>query len=111
MAYVPDRGDVVWLDFTPQAGHEQAGRRPALVLSPSAYNKKVGLAIICPITNQVKGYPFEVVIPVGYQVTGVILADQVKNLDWQSRKASRICTLDTAIVQEVLRKFAVLLQV
>lgn len=111
MAYVPDRGDVVWLDFTPQAGHEQAGRRPALVLSPSAYNKKVGLAIICPITNQVKGYPFEVGIPSGYQVTGVILSDQVKNPDWKSRKASRICTLDPAIVKEVLKKLSVLLQV
>jgi mRNA interferase MazF len=111
MAYVPDRGDVVWLDFTPQAGHEQAGRRPAVVLSPVAYNKKVGLALLCPITNQVKGYPFEVVIPSGSPVTGVILADQVKNLDWKSRKASRICTLDPAIVKEVLRKLSVLLQV
>lgn len=78
MAYVPDRGDVVWLDFTPQAGHEQGGRRPAVVLSPVAYNKKVGLALLCPITSQVKGYPFEVLIPSGSPVTGVILADQVK---------------------------------
>lgn len=111
MAYVPDRGDVVWLDFTPQTGHEQAGRRPAAVLSPAAYNKKVGLALLCPITNQMKGYPFEVVIPSGYQVTGVILADQVKNLDWKSRKASRIYTLDPVIIKEVLRKLAVLLQI
>jgi mRNA interferase MazF len=111
MAYVPDRGDVVWLDFTPQAGHEQAGRRPAVVLSPAAYNKKVGLALLCPITNQVKGYPFEVAIPSGSPVTGVILADQVKNLDWKSRNASRICALDSAIVKEVLRKLSVLLQV
>jgi mRNA interferase MazF len=111
MAYVPDRGDAVWLDFNPQAGHEQAGRRPALVLSPSAYNKKVGLAIICPITNQVKGYPFEVAIPMGYPVSGAILSDQIKNLDWKSRKASGICTLDVAIVKEVLRKLSTLLQV
>ncbi len=111
MAYVPDRGDAVWLDFNPQAGHEQAGRRPALVLSPLAYNKKVGLAIFCPITNQVKGYPFEVVVPIGYPVAGVILSDQVKNLDWKRRNASRICILDVAIVTEVIKKLSVLLQV
>ncbi len=111
MAYVPERGDAVLLDFNPQAGHEQAGRRPALVVSPVSYNKKVGLAIFCPITNQVKGYPFEIVIPNGYKVTGAILSDQVKNLDWKSRKASRICTLDEAIVEDVLRKVAALLQI
>ncbi len=111
MAYVPERGDAVWLDFNPQAGHEQAGRRPALVVSPVSYNKKVGLAIFCPITNQVKGYPFAIVIPNGYKVTGAILSDQVKNLDWKIRKASRICTLDEAIVEDVLRKVAALLQI
>ena len=79
--YVPQRGDVVWITLTPQAGHEQAGHRPAVVLSPAAYNGKVGLAILCPITNQIKGYPFEVLIPAGLAVTGVILADQVKSLD------------------------------
>ena len=89
--YVPNRGDVVWIDFNPQTGHEQAGRRPAIVLSPSAYNGKVGLAILCPITNQAKGYPFEVPIPTGLAVKGVILADQVKSLDWQSRNAQFIC--------------------
>lgn len=73
--YIPARGDVVWLTFNPQAGHEQAGRRPALVLSPSSYNRKVGLAIFCPITSQVKGYPFEVAIPAGSKLGGVILAD------------------------------------
>jgi mRNA interferase MazF len=80
--YIPARGDVVYLDFDPQAGREQKGRRPALVLSPIAYNRRVGLCVACPITNQVKGYPFEVAIPAGFQVTGVILADQVKSLDW-----------------------------
>src|SRR5215218_2502163 len=84
---VPDRGDVVWLDFNPQTGHEQAGRRPALVLSPVAYNRKVGLALVCPITSQVKGYPFEVQMPEGTEVAGVILADQVKSLDWRARRA------------------------
>ena len=84
---VPDRGDVVWLDFNPQAGHEQSGRRPALVLSPAAYNGKVGLALVCPITSQAKRYPFEVVMPEGTAVAGVILADQVKSLDWRARRA------------------------
>ena len=79
MAYVPDRGDAVWLDFDPQAGHEQAGRRPAIVLSPAGYNRKVGLAIFCPVTTRIKGYPFEVVIPEGLKISGAILADQVKN--------------------------------
>ena len=91
--YVPERGDVVWLSFNPQAGHEQAGRRPALVLSPSTYNGKVGLALFCPITNKAKGYPFEVVLPAGLAITGVILADQVKNLDWQVRQAEFICRI------------------
>ncbi len=81
MAYAPDRGDAVWLTFNPQAGHEQAGRRPALVLSPAAYNRKVGLAVFCPITNQIKGYPFEVMIPHGLRVSGAVLSDQVKNLE------------------------------
>lgn len=107
--YVPQRGDVVWLTFNPQAGHEQAGRRPAVVLSPAAYNDRVGLALFCPITSQVKGYPFEVLIPPGLPVSGVILADQVKNLDWQARRAEHICALPTATILEVLRKLATLL--
>src|SRR5438105_7801743 len=86
-AYVPRRGDAVWITLDPQAGHEQAGRRPALVLSPETYNGKVGLALLCPITNRGKGYPFEVVLPPGLAVTGVVLADQLKNLDWQVRRA------------------------
>jgi mRNA interferase MazF len=104
MPYVPDRGDAVWVTLNPQAGHEQAGRRPAVVLSPAAYNGKVGLAILCPITNQIKGYPFEVVLPTGLIVTGAILSDQVKSLDWRVRTATFICTLPPATIAEVLQK-------
>jgi mRNA interferase MazF len=106
--FVPDRGDVVWLQFNPQAGHEQAGRRPALVLSPSAYNAKVGLAILCPITSQVKGYPFEVEIR-GQEVNGVVLADQVKSLDWRVRAAELVERASGSVVQDVLQKLATLL--
>lgn len=109
MAYVPDRGDMVWITLNPQAGHEQAGRRPVLVLSPESYNGKVGLALSCPVTNQVKGYPFEVLIPKGLDVTGVILSDQVKSLDWRARKAEFICSLPEAVVEEVLQKLTTLL--
>lgn len=109
MAYAPDRGDVVWITLNPRAGHEQAGRRPAIVLSPKAYNVKVRLAIFCPITSQVKGYPFEVRIPEGQPVSGAILADQVKSLDWQARKAERIGTLPHQTTTEVLQKLATLL--
>lgn len=104
MVYVPDRGDAVWITLNPQAGHEQAGRRPAMILSPEAYNGKVGLAILCPITNQIKGYPFEVVLPSGLAVTGAILSDQVKSLDWRARNASFICALPSATITEVLQK-------
>src|SRR5436189_3123370 len=90
-AYVPARGDAVWITLDPQAGHEQAGRRPALVLSPAAYNGRVGLALFCPITSQSKGYPFEVPLPDGLAVSGVVLSDQIKNLDWRAREAARIC--------------------
>ena len=100
----PRRGDVVWLTFTPHAGHEQAGHRPALILSPEAYNKKVGLALMCPITSQVKGYPFEVLLPQGLEVSGVVLADQVKSFDWKARKARFCCTVPAVIVTEVLKK-------
>jgi mRNA interferase MazF len=107
--YAPQRGDVVWITLNPQAGHEQAGRRPAVVLSPLAYNQKVGLAIFCPITSQEKGYPFEVRIPAGLAVTGVVLADQVKSLDWRARKAERMCALPAEVMDEVLGKLNVLL--
>lgn len=110
-SYVPNRGDVVWISLDPQAGHEQAGRRPALVISPASYNGKVGLAILCPITSQVKGYPFEVAIPSGFKVGGVVLSDQVKNLDWRVRKADFICRLPQETTLEVLAKLETLLQV
>lgn len=108
-AYVPARGDAVWVTLDPQAGHEQHGRRPALVLSPVAYNHKVGLALVCPITSQVKGYPFEVPLPDGFPVTGVVLTDQVKSLDWVARQCARICVLPEQVVAQVLRKLNTLL--
>jgi len=107
--YVPERGDIVWITLDPQAGHEQAGRRPAVVLSPSTYNDKVGLAILCPITSQSKGYPFEVQIPSRLAITGVILADQVKSLDWRARKAEFAGTLPATTITEVLQKLNTLL--
>jgi len=107
--YVPQRGDVVWITLNPQSGHEQAGRRPAVVLSPGIYNEKVELAILCPITNQIKGYPFEVLMPDGLPVSGVILADQIKSLDWRAREAEWICTLPPRVVVEVLQKLGTLL--
>ncbi len=109
MAYVPERGDAVWIDFSPQAGHEQAGRRPALALSPAAYNRKVGLALFCPITRKVKQYPFEVLIPKGDQLKGVILSDQIKSLDWRVRKAELITQLPDKVIAEVLKKIKALL--
>jgi mRNA interferase MazF len=110
MAYAPDRGDAVWVTLDPQAGHEQAGRRPAVVLSPLAYNRKVGLAVLCPITNQIKGYPFEVIIPHGLKVTGAILSDQVKNLDWKARDTKLICRLPASVTEEALKKLNTLLR-
>ena len=107
--YVPDRGDVVWISFNPQAGHEQSGRRPAVVLSPAAYNGKVGLAILCPIASQIKGYPFEVIIPQGLKVTGAVLSDQAKSLDWKVRKAELICKLPESAINDVLKKLNTLL--
>ena len=107
--YCPRRGDVVWLTFNPQAGHEQAGHRPALVLSPEAYNRKVELALFCPITSQVKGYPFEVCLPPGIQVGGVVLADQVKSLDWKARQATFCCALPKDTIHEVLNKLGTLI--
>jgi mRNA interferase MazF len=100
---------VVWVSFTPQAGHEQAGRRPALVLSPSAYNRKVGLALLCPITSRVKGYPFEVSIPAGLAVSGVVLADQVKSLDWRARGVEFAVRLPESEVNEVVGMITALL--
>ena len=107
--YVPQCGDAVWITLNPQADHEQAGRRPAVVLSPQNYNDKIGLAILCPITNQIKDYPFEVIIPAGLPVAGAILSDQVKSLDWRARNAELICTLPTETISEVLQKLSTLL--
>ena len=108
--YVPERGDAVWITLDPQAGHEQAGRRPALVLSPSAYNGRVGLALLCPITTQVKGYPFEVRLPAGLPVAGVVGADQVKSLDWRARKVTRIAAVPKEIVTQVVSRLQTLLE-
>lgn len=107
--YVPDRGDFIWLAFSPNAGREQAGRRPALVLSPSAYNGKVGLAIVCPVTSQVKGYPFEEQIPAGLPVSGVVLSDQVRSLDWRARQAEFAATAPPHVVAGVLGRLNTLL--
>jgi len=109
MAKVPDRGDVVWISMNPQAGHEQAGRRPALVLSPASYNGKVGLAILCPLTNQEKAYPFEVKIPDGLPVGGVVLSDQAKSLDWKAGMAEFIGKLPRETVIEALQKLGALI--
>jgi mRNA interferase MazF len=108
--YAPARGDVVWLDFDPQAGREQSGRRPALVLSPETYNRRVGLALCCPITSQVKGYPFEVALPPGLELAGVVLADQLKSLDWRRRRASFAASLPEETVDEVRAKALTLLE-
>ncbi len=108
--YAPKRGDAVWISLSPQTGHEQAGRRPALVLSPLAYNAKVGLGLFCPITSKAKGYPFEVSIPENLEVGGVVLADQVKSLDWRKRQAEFISELPPQVVEDVLAKVRVLLE-
>jgi mRNA interferase MazF len=106
--FIPDRGDLIWIDMNPQAGHEQAGRRPALVLSPAAYNGRTGLAVLCPITGRKKGYPFEVELPDPGEVAGVVLADQVRNLDWRARNAKSAGTAPPGVVDEVLGKLGTL---
>lgn len=108
-ARAPDRGDVVWISLDPRTGHKHQGRRPAIVLSPLSYNRKVGLAIMCPITSAVKGYPFEVAIPEGLGVSGVVLADRVENLDWRGRQAEVREKLPPEVTEEVLAKLNVLL--
>ena len=105
----PERGDFVWLDFQPQAGHAQAGRRPALVLSHHSYNSKVGLAVCCPVTSQIKGYPFEVPVSAA-GVTGVVLADQVGNLDWRVRRAEFIAAATDEVLAEVLAKVRAIIE-
>ena len=106
--YVPDRGDLVWLQFDPRTGHEQAGRRPALALSPRAYNRKVGLALFCPVTSQIKGYPFEVILPAGLEVEGAVLSDQVKSLDWRARRAQRACSAPPEVLDETTARILAL---
>ena len=104
MPAAPDRGDLLWLHFDPQSGREQAGRRPALVVSHGAYNCKVGLALCCPVTGQAKGYPFEVQVPEGLPVSGVVLSDHIKSVDWKARQAERICKAPASLVDEVLAR-------
>ena len=106
----PARGDVVWLSFSPQAGREQAGRRPALVLTPAPFNSRVGLAFVCPVTSRVKGYPFEVDLRGGDQVTGVILVDQLRSLDWRARRAEPAGKAPAHVIAEVLAKLRPLLE-
>jgi mRNA interferase MazF len=110
-SYIPQRGDLIWINMQPQAGHEQSGRRPAIVLSPKIYNEKVGLAILCPITSQRKEYPFEVALPDGLKIAGVILSDQVKSLDWNVRNAEFCGRVPGYITEEVLMKINTLLQI
>ena len=107
--YIPDRGHLVWLSFEPHAGREQAGRRPALVLSPAAYNARARLALVCPITSQVKGYPFEVALPGGLPIAGVVLADHLKSVDWEARRAELIGEAPANVMREVLGKLGPLL--
>jgi len=109
MAYIPDCGDVIWLDFDPQSGHEQAGKRPALVLSPQAYNAKTSLAVVCPVTSQIKGYPFEVKLPENGKVSGVVLSDQIKSLDWHARNAAFVQSLPPDVLTDVRNKIKALL--
>lgn len=108
-SYVPERGDLIWLSFDPQAGHEQAGRRRAVVLSPASYNMNSALAIVVPITSNVKGYPFEVPLPPGMRVAGVVLSDHLKSVDWKARKAERIGQVSAETLTETLRKAALLI--
>ena len=110
MEYIPDRGHLIWLNFTPQQGHEQAGRRPAIVISPGIYNKKTGLALLCPITSQIKHYPFEVLLPSDLEISGVVLSDQLKSLDWRARNAEFICEVPNNTITEILSKIKTLLQ-
>lgn len=108
--YIPDRGDIVYLDFDPTKGHEQRGHRPALVLSPRSYNMKSSLALLTPVTQQRKGYPFEVPLPPNLQIQGVVLADQIRCLDWKARNVQFVESAPQHVVEEVQAKIEVLLQ-
>lgn len=107
--YIPERGDIIWINMSPQAGHEQSGRRPAVVLSPSTYNARAGLALMCPVTSRVKGYPFEVTLPPDLPASGVVLSDQIRSLDWRQRQAEFIATLPMSVIEDVLARVRVLL--
>ena len=108
--YIPSKGDIVWIDFNPQSGREQSGRRPALVLSSNAYNKKIGLVIVCPITTKIKGYPYEVKIPSEFEVKGVVLSDQIKSFDWKMRNTEFICSVTDILVEDVMGKFNTIIE-
>ncbi len=108
--YAPARGEIVWLQFEAMAGHEQSGRRPAVIISPREYNEKVGLCLCCPVTSQAKGYPFEVDLPAGLEVEGVVLCDQVKSLDWKARHARTIGSLPGRSVKEIQARILALIQ-
>ena len=108
--YVPARGDIIWINFSPQAGHEQAGHRPALVVSPRDYNERSSVALVCPITSTIREYPFEVALPLGGLVTGVVLADQIRSQDWRARGARFVAQAPEPIVAEVLAKVRLLTQ-
>jgi mRNA interferase MazF len=107
--YVPERGDIVWISTSPSEGQGRPGRRPAVVLSPQAYNARIGLAVVCPVSARIKGYPFEVPLPPGLPVEGAILADQAESLDWQAHRAEWICSLSAATVEHALGKLRALL--
>lgn len=106
--YIPERGDIVWVDFNPQKGHEQAHRRPAIILSPKFYNEKARLALMCPITTQIKGYPFEIGLDAG-KITGAILSDQIRSLDWHSRNAVFILKIKAEILTQVQKRITQLI--
>ena len=108
--FIPERGDIVSISFSPQSGHEQAGRRPAIVLSPRQYNEKTGLAIMCPITSKIKGYPFEVDLPDSLKTKGVVLSDQVKNLDWRAREVAFIERLPVETLGRIQEKLLLLIR-
>ena len=108
-SYVPERGDLVWLDFNPQKGHEQRGKRPALIISPMIYNEKTSLCICLPVTSKVKGYPFEVALPQGIDVGGVVLSDQIKSLDYRARNAAFICKAPIDVVKRVQKNMLALI--
>jgi mRNA interferase MazF len=109
--YCPEAGDIIKINFDPQAGKEQAGPRPALVLSPRLYNEKARLCVLCPITNKVKGYPFEVTLPEGHKVTGAVLSDHVKSLSWESRNSKYLCAAPDGLTEDVKAKIRALLQI